>query len=163
MTDGMLHEQPHRDEEVLGPSERSCGLTFGGCFVLVTALSWWRSGEPYLGLCRPGRCVRRREPRAPAVLRPLNRVWLCLGLLLHRIVNPLVMAAMCFVLVTPLGFLMRTFWAGGFGHRLDPARPSYWHVHEDGEPMTTTMSRQFWEGQTQEVNSLTSSGQVTSE
>jgi hypothetical protein len=42
----------------------------------------------------------------PAVLSPLNRIWLKFGLLLHRIVNPLIMAFLFYVTVLPTGLVL---------------------------------------------------------
>lgn len=46
---------------------------------------------------------------APERLLPLNRAWFKLGILLGRIVNPLVMALLFFGLFTPLALLLRLF------------------------------------------------------
>ena len=55
----------------------------------------------------------------------MNRAWTQLGLLLHRIVNPIVMGIIFYGAITPLGLVMR--WAGRDPLRLrrDPApRPT---------------------------------------
>ena len=44
---------------------------------------------------------------APWVLRPLNLAWFKIGLILHRIVNPVVMFVMFVVVFLPGGLLMR--------------------------------------------------------
>ena len=41
------------------------------------------------------------------ILSPLNKIWFKFGLLLGRIVSPLVMAIIFFLVVTPIGLLMR--------------------------------------------------------
>ena len=41
------------------------------------------------------------------ILYPLNKIWFKFGLLLGRIVSPLVMAIIFFLVVTPIGLLMR--------------------------------------------------------
>ncbi len=46
---------------------------------------------------------------APASLRPVYRAWMHLGLLLHRIVSPLVLGVVFFLVVTPFGIVMRLF------------------------------------------------------
>ena len=43
----------------------------------------------------------------PALLKPFNRVWFRIGLLLGRIVSPLVMVLVFFVAVTPTALIMR--------------------------------------------------------
>ena len=45
----------------------------------------------------------------PSLLRPFNMGWMKLGLLLGRIVNPIVLGLLFFGLFTPLAILMRLF------------------------------------------------------
>jgi hypothetical protein len=46
---------------------------------------------------------------APASLDPVYRGWMRFGLLLNRIVSPIVLGIVFFAVITPLGWLMRLF------------------------------------------------------
>ena len=41
------------------------------------------------------------------ILSPLNKLWLKFGLLLSKIISPIIMAFIFFIVVTPIGILMR--------------------------------------------------------
>jgi hypothetical protein len=41
------------------------------------------------------------------ILNPLNKIWFKFGILLGRIVSPIIMGVIFFVVVTPIGILMR--------------------------------------------------------
>ena len=43
------------------------------------------------------------------ILTPLNKAWFKFGILLGRIVSPIVMGIIFFIVVTPIGLLMRIF------------------------------------------------------
>ena len=43
------------------------------------------------------------------ILTPLNKVWFKFGILLGKIVSPIVMGIIFFLVVTPIGLLMRIF------------------------------------------------------
>ena len=43
------------------------------------------------------------------ILSPLNKLWFKFGILLGKIVSPLVMGMIFFFVVTPIGFLMKLF------------------------------------------------------
>ena len=43
------------------------------------------------------------------ILTPLNRLWFKFGLLLGKIISPIVMGIIFFVVVTPIGIMMRLF------------------------------------------------------
>jgi hypothetical protein len=68
---------------------------------------------------------------APGMLRPLNILWFRLGLLLHRIVNPVVMFAIFTFVFVPAGYLMR-MWHDPLRLRRAQSGSSYW-VEPEGE------------------------------
>ena len=41
------------------------------------------------------------------ILTPLNKIWFKFGILLGKIVSPLIMGVIFFLVVTPIGFIMR--------------------------------------------------------
>ena len=41
------------------------------------------------------------------ILTPLNKIWFKFGLLLGRVISPIIMGIIFFLVVTPTGFLMR--------------------------------------------------------
>ncbi len=43
------------------------------------------------------------------ILTPLNKIWFKFGILLGKIVSPLVLGIIFFFVVTPIGFLMKIF------------------------------------------------------
>ena len=43
------------------------------------------------------------------ILSPLNRLWFKLGIILGKIISPIVMGIIFFFVVTPIGYLMRLF------------------------------------------------------
>ena len=79
----------------------------------------------------------------PAILLPLNKTWTLLGLLLGRVVNPVVTALLFFLVFTPAGLISR--WLGKDPLRLksDPAADTYWINRQPPGPHPETMSRQF--------------------
>jgi len=46
---------------------------------------------------------------APSVLTPLNRAWFALGLSLGKVVSPIVLSAIFFILITPVALITRLF------------------------------------------------------
>lgn len=58
---------------------------------------------------------------APASLRPVYRGWMKLGLLLGRITTPLIMGAVFFLVVTPMGIARRLLGKDTLARRFDEA------------------------------------------
>ena len=66
----------------------------------------------------------------PHLLHPLNRAWLAFGRLLHKIVSPLVMGAVFFLVVTPTALIMRLRGHDLLSLRWRPDQSSYWIERE---------------------------------
>ncbi len=52
--------------------------------------------------------------------------WYWFGLALHKVVNPLVMGVLFFVVITPIGLLMRLAGKRPLALRFEPDTSSYW-------------------------------------
>ena len=72
-------------------------------------------------------------------LNPLNRAWIKFGEILGRIITPVVMFLIFFVLITPLSFVIRIFGKDLLKTRLSD-ETSYWIKREKD---AGTMKRQF--------------------
>ena len=77
-----------------------------------------------------------------APLRPLNYLWLKLGLLLFHVVSPLALGLLFYLTITPIGLLMRACGKDPLRLRRDPAAASYWLPREP--PGLAPESTLFW-------------------
>ena len=89
------------------PSNRSFGLVFFIVFLIIALYPLINKEEIrvwsliiclifiFLGLLNS------------KILTPLNKLWFKFGLLLGRIISPIIMGMIFFFVVTPIGFLMR--------------------------------------------------------
>jgi len=140
---GALHEALHRDEAIEGPSDRKFGLTIGAVLAVIAIVrlvfhhGYW---EWWLGV---GLAFVLLGLVWPAVLHPLNRAWMLLGLVLYKIVNPVVMALLFFSTMTPVGFLMRRSGKDPLRLRRDATAASYWIKREPPAPGAESMRNQF--------------------
>src|SRR5690349_13518365 len=72
-------------------SERNFGLVFAAVFTILALLPLIRGQEAHLWLLPIAATFFAAAFLAPRILRPLNRLWYGVGLLLGKIVTPLVM------------------------------------------------------------------------
>ena len=77
------------------------------------------------------------------MLAPLNRAWLYVGLLLQRVVSPVVLGILFFLTVTPIGLLMRLTGKNPLRLGFDREAQSYWIDRQPPGPAPDTMPRQF--------------------
>jgi hypothetical protein len=77
----------------------------------------------------------------PRVLHPLNRAWLALGLLLHHVVNPVIMALMLYGAILPMALLLQALGKDLLRLKREPQATSSWIPREP--PAPGSMSKQF--------------------
>ena len=73
-------------------------------------------------------------------LTPLNKLWMKFGLLLGSIVAPLVMGIVYFMVVTPVGLIMRSLGKDLLRIKKSKSATTYWIGREK---QNDTMKRQF--------------------
>ncbi len=64
----------------------------------------------------------------PASLKPLYRGWMLLGVLLHKIVSPIVLGLMFYLIFTPISLLVRLFGKKLIDTNFDETLSSYRHA-----------------------------------
>ena len=79
----------------------------------------------------------------PKVLAPLNLLWMKFGLLLHKIVTPVILGLLFFVTITPIGLLARACGKDFLRLRLDRGAKSYWIERTPPGPPPQSMKNQF--------------------
>jgi Saxitoxin biosynthesis operon protein SxtJ len=143
MAAATLHEDLRREDHTTGPSDRKFGLTLGGILALIAIIklierSPWGVVWGALAVALIGSALLR-----PSLLTIPNRLWLKLGLLLHRIVNPVIMAVLFFGTILPIGLLMRACGKDPLRLKLDRTAATYWLPRADQRPQSEAMRQQF--------------------
>ena len=110
----------------LTPSEgRRFAFTVGTAFLVLGAIGWWRGHEilpPVLaGL---GVVLWGAGLVAPTRLAPVNKAWMGLAHAISRVTTPVFMGIVYFIVLLPVGLLMRLMGRNPIRHR--PANGSYW-------------------------------------
>ena len=137
-----FHED-FKQENVAPGSDRSFGLVFAGVFALIGAFKLWRGHAAGGVWCAVALVFLVLAVARPKILAPLNHLWLKFGLLLHKIVNPIVMALMFYLAILPIGLLMQLFHKDPLRLRRDPQARSYWIERRPPGPAPDTMRNQF--------------------
>ncbi len=137
------HERLEREEVIQGSSNRGFGLVFAVVFAIVSLWPLTGGGAVRLWALAVAAVFLVLALAAPRSLAPLNKVWTKFGLLLHKIVNPLVMGLLFYLVVTPMGLAMRALGKRPLSLGFDREAPSYWIERRPPGPKPETMNNQF--------------------
>ena len=143
MSDQGTHESFRERDAIKGSSNRSFGIVFAVVFAIIGLFSLIGGGPPRWWALIVAGAFLMIAFAAPRLLAPLNRLWMRFGLLLHRIVNPLVMALLFFLVVTPIALLMRLFGKRPLHLKTEPDAATYWIPRDPPGPEPDTMKQQF--------------------
>jgi hypothetical protein len=143
MTQSSFHENLSPTDEVKSGSDRSLGVVFTVVFGIIGLLPLWNGENIRIWAMIIAGLFLGAALIFPKVLGPLNRIWFQFGLLLHKIVSPVVMGFIFFVAVVPTGLLMRLFGKKPLDLDFDPSQKSYWKHRTPPSPEPGSMKRQF--------------------
>jgi Saxitoxin biosynthesis operon protein SxtJ len=151
MSAGLNHEAPERAHDVKMGSDRGFGTVFTVVFVLLGVwpairLGWRPSFDPTLvrwWALAVAVCFLAVTLVSPATLRPLNRLWFQFGMLLSKVMTPIVMGLLFVLAIVPTAIVMRLFGHDLMRLKLDRQARSYWIVREPPGPGPDTMRNQY--------------------
>lgn len=137
------HERIADAEAPKGSSDRGFGIVFAAVFAIVGSVNAYKGGSWWPGLFAASALTLAAAFLAPSLLHPFNRVWTAFGLLLHKVVNPVVMAVVFVIGVMPTALIMRLLGKGSLQLGFDKSARSYWHAAEQAARQPDSFKRQF--------------------
>jgi hypothetical protein len=137
----MSETQSHYETPV--SSERSFGTVFTVFFALIGLWPIVASAAPRVWALGVAGSFLAITLVSPKLLKPLNLLWFKLGMLLGRIVTPIVMLLVFIVAVLPTALLVRAFGGDPMRRKMDSATPSYWIPRDPAIDRESSMKNQF--------------------
>ncbi len=109
---------------------RSFGWVVGGVLLVIAAVVGWRNDwtlttAAYV-LGGIGGALVVLGLAAPVVLKPVYRVWMALAVVLGFIMTRVILSVVYYLVMTPIGLVMRLFGKDPMHRRIDPEASSYW-------------------------------------
>ncbi len=95
-------------DDVRVSSNRSFGIVFFVVFLLITLFPLTYGGEIRLWSLIISLIFLALGLLNSKILAPLNKIWFKFGMFLGKIVSPLIMGMIFFLVVTPIGLTMRS-------------------------------------------------------
>jgi hypothetical protein len=129
--------------EVPSSSNRSFGLVFSVAFVIIGLWPLYYGHSARYWAFIIASVFLLLAGFVPRILGPLNMLWSWLGALLHRIVTPIVMSVIFFLVLTPVAYAMKAFGKDPLRLGWDKNAKSYWIERKPAGPEPQTMTQQF--------------------
>lgn len=143
MASGNTHEDYSREEHVEGSSDRGFGQVFAGVFAILACLSLWNGSTTWHYTLPVAAAFLAVAYTVPRLLAPLNKLWMKFGLLLYKVMNPIVLGLLFFVTIMPIGLVMRAFGKDFLRTKLDRNAKTYWIERSPPGPPPQSMKNQF--------------------
>jgi hypothetical protein len=124
-------------------SERNFGLVFAAVFALISVTPLLHGHAARVWSLPIAVVFLVTAVLWPRVLAPLNRFWFLLGLALGKVVTPVMMSVLFFVVVTPIALLMRIAGKDPLQLKRDPSAETYWVERPRPSPPAGSYKDQF--------------------
>ncbi len=126
------------------PSDRSFGILFTVVFALIAGWMAWRGKTLWPWFAGASAAFLLVSFTFPKALRPLNIVWMKLGLLLGAIVSPIVLGIIYFLVITPVALFFKMTKRDVLNRKYEPSLASYWIDRDPpGPDGPSSFPRQF--------------------
>lgn len=139
-----MHEHvPRSIHHSQNPSDRSFGLVFSVFFAIIAIMPLLQGHRPRLWLIILSALFLLIALLKPSLLNSINLVWTKFGIVLHKIVSPIALGFLFFLVVTPIGMLMRFLGKDPLALRFDRSASTYWIVRIPSRPDPASFKNQF--------------------
>lgn len=138
-----MHESlEHKDDVEIG-SEKSFGFVFAAVFMIIALWPLINGMPPRWWAIVVSAVFLLAAFIAKPLLKPLNVLWFKFGLLLYKIVNPIVMGLLYYLTIVPMGLIMKAFGKDPLNRRFNPEAKTYWIERAPHGPEPDSMKNQF--------------------
>ena len=121
-------------------AEKSFGILFGIVFLLISLWPLFSSNNLRLWALIISLIFFIITFLKPKILKPLNNIWIKFGEILGKVVAPIVMGIVFFVVLTPISLIVRAFGKDLLGLKITDKKNSYWIRRKKD---VGTMDKQF--------------------
>lgn len=127
----------------IGSSDRSFGIVFTVVFLIAALVPLMSGAGLNLVWLVVSVIVAFIAFIKPSLLAPFNKYWTRFGLFLHKIISPIILGLMYFIVFTPIGLAMRVMNKRPLQLDLEPESDTYWIMREPKGPSSDSIKNQY--------------------
>ncbi len=137
------HERVYAEAAVKGSSDRTFGFVLAVIFLIIGLAPLAGGTSVRIWALIVAAVLLISAIARPKSLAPLNKIWTRFGLLLHKLMSPLMLGVIFYFSVTPIGVFLRMIGKSTLGLRPDAKMETYWITRRPPGPPPETMKNQF--------------------
>ena len=122
---------------------RKFGYTVGGALIVIGGLLFWLGKASYIYFAVPGILLILGGLIDPQILRPLNKVWMTLAILLGWVMTRVILTTLFYLVITPIGLIAKLARKDFLNLKIDKQEESYWVKRERKSFKPIDYERQF--------------------
>ena len=110
--------------------ERKFGLLFAGVFTVISAYAWWKGSSLLVYVLAAAGLFLAASFLLEQVLKPIRIVWMRFAHLLGWVNTRILLGLFFYLVITPVGIVMRMFGKDLLERKIDRDSASYWTSRE---------------------------------
>jgi len=115
----------------------------GGVLSALGALLLWRGRSSAPFFLAPGIILVIAGALVPSLLKPIQKAWMTLAILMGWVMTRVLLSALFYLTLTPIGFILRLMGKDLLDQKLEPQKQSYWKVRPPTSRVPNEYERQF--------------------
>ena len=138
-----FHENLTEFDEIKTSSNRSFGITFTTVFIIIALLPLLKHHTLSYGWLFFAVAMLLITFTSPNLLTVPNKIWTRFGLLLGKVMTPIIIGIMFFIMLTPIALILRCLGKDLLKLRLQASNQSYWILRSPPGPEPESLHQQF--------------------
>ena len=122
---------------------RKFGLSVGIVLIIISVILAFYDTGSFVYFGSIGGLLVISAVIAPALLKPLQKIWMILAVIMGFIMTRLILLILFYLILTPIGLIARLFGKDFLDLKLNKEQVSYWNKREAGQYEKLETERQF--------------------
>jgi hypothetical protein len=122
---------------------RKFGITVGIVLLIFGSLLLWKHKPSQFYFLSIGAFLVLAGLLLPTILRPLNKAWMTLAVLLGWLMTRIILSLLFYLVITPISLIARISGKHFLDLKIDKSRTSYWENRKKVHFVPSDYERQF--------------------
>lgn len=106
---------------------RKFGIAIGVILLVIAGFLFWKEKESYQIFLTVGTILFVLGILVPAVLKPIYWIWMIFATILGWIMTRVILSLLFYIIITPIGLILRFFGKQFLELKWDKSKESYWN------------------------------------